>query len=151
MGNFGRCERLKCPYGTVGDRLWIRETWAVGKCGDGYKPGELHPGTWKMDNGGLWYPADGTLPSTPISPRGKTRPSIFMPRWASRLTLEVTGIRVEPVQGITNQDALAEGIDGLTLGQPPRIDFASLWNFTNGEGAWDRNDWVWVVEFRKVD
>src|SRR5579872_691779 len=98
------------PFGAIGDRLWVRETWAAGKCADGLAPSMLHPGTWTGDNGGLWFPADGTEPRHAISPRGKTRVSIHMPRWASRIALEVTGVRVERLNDIDEQDALAEGI-----------------------------------------
>jgi hypothetical protein len=101
---------VRSGQGAPGDRLWVRETWAVGACADSLLPAELHPGTWLNDNGGLWYPADNTEPKHPISPRGKTRVSIHMPRWASRVSLEVVSIRYERLSSITADDALAEGI-----------------------------------------
>lgn len=103
-------DAVGCPYGKPGDRLWVRETWAVGVCADALKPSALDAGTWKRDNGGVWYLADGTQPATPISARGKWRPSIFMPRWASRIILEITQIRVERLQHISTEDIIAEGI-----------------------------------------
>lgn len=105
---------IHCPYGQPGDRLRVLETWAVGKCADGFKPLELHPGTWLKDNGGLWYAADDAVPAHPISERGKWRAGRFMPAylntWASRITLEITGVRVERVQDISEADAIAEGL-----------------------------------------
>lgn len=88
------------------------------------------------------------------------RPSLHMPRWASRITLEVTGVRVERLQEISEADARAEGLstapggwwsgaDGQA-GATPRAAFALLWNSINGADSWNENPWVWVVEFRRV-
>lgn len=81
----------------------------------------------------------------------KWRPSIHMPRWASRITLEVTGVRVERLQDISEADALAEGVtfDPL-MHTNPREAYMHLWNAINGPGSWYANPWVWVVEFRKL-
>jgi hypothetical protein len=97
------------------DRLWVRETWAVGACAEGLKPIELSPQCWLHENGGCWYRAEGE-PRTPISPRGAWRPAIHMPRWVSRLTLTVTDVRVQRLQDITEADAVAEG--AMTLDEP---------------------------------
>jgi hypothetical protein len=154
----------------VGDRLWVRETWAVGKCADGFKPSQLAPRVWKVDNGGIWLPADGTEPKTPISPRGKTRPGIFMPRWASRLTLEVTAVRAERLQDISEEDARAEGVPWVTghghitpfeLQCDPgysmylncREGFEVLWSTIHkpdGPHGWNKNPWVWAYTFRRI-
>lgn len=129
---------FNCPYGVPGDRLWVKE--AIGKSHQ-YPDGTVDS----------YYVADDAMTVGDRWPWKRPRLNgMFCPRGLSRITLEVTGVRVERVQDISNEDALAEGIDGLTLGQPPRIDFASLWNDTNGKGAWDRNDWCWVVDFKRI-
>lgn len=164
--------KSRCPYGIPGDLLWVRETWAVGKCADGLKPRELSRRCWIYENGGLWY--EGQEPTHPISPRGAPRSSMFMPRWASRLTLEITDVRVERLQDISKSDAEAEGIeyairpfgdwklipgiwdfeglvnDGEQRGDPPpAIKYAYLWNSINAKAGtrWADNPWVWVLTF----
>lgn len=136
--------RDRCPYGQTGDRLWVRETW-------------LHI------EGGCIYDAAGGLmdshdPETiyradrPHYP-GPWKPAIHMPRWASRITLEVTGVRVERLHEISEADAIAEGVNNslhLPGGRFARENFAHLWWTINGDGSWEANPWVWVVEFRRV-
>jgi hypothetical protein len=121
-------EGQPCPYGEVGDRLWVRETWKP--CFD--------------DGIGTEYRADkrGCC--------GPWKPSRFMPRNRSRITLEITGIRVERVQDITEADAKAEGIN---YGCDSVDWFQELWNSINAKRGfgWDANPWVWVVEFRKTE
>ncbi|HEY8606685.1 MAG TPA: hypothetical protein VIM12_06195 [Noviherbaspirillum sp.] len=165
-------DAIRCPYGIPGNRLWVKETWAAGQCADGLAPSQLHPGTWLQENGGLWYPADGTAPARPISPRGKTRVSIHMPRWASRITLEITCVRVERLNGCSDADAIAEGIDRVENNfgngpaycdyrmkdpkdtsewlRSPVASYRTLWEQINGAGSWDLNPWVWVVEFKRI-
>lgn len=156
------CHQFKCPYGKPGDLLWVREAWSVGKCADGLKPSELSPGVWLRDNGGLWL--EGHEPKHPISPRGVKRPSMFMPRWASRLTLELTDVRVERLQDISDADAIADGVwqppfheitcdDESCRGCPSaRKRYRSLWIEINGKGtgddSWASNPWVWALTFR---
>lgn len=147
--------RQECPYGQPGDRLWVKETWAVGKCADGLKPSMLHAETWLSDNGGLWYAAGGE-PKHPISPEGKTRASLFMPRWASRITLEITGIRVKRLHNISESDARAEGtpgghgvIPGYGYNATAGEHYRWLWKSLHGADSWDANPFVWVVEFRR--
>lgn len=149
-----------CPYGTPGDLLWVRETWSVGKCADGLSPTCLHIGTWIKDNGGCWYAAGGE-PAHPISPKGKVRSSLHMPRWASRLTLEVTRVRVERLQDISEADAIGEGMLTVSLpasgpstergkpsiGSNPRRRFEHVWSGINGTESWAKNPWVWAVTF----
>lgn len=161
------------PRFEVGDRLWVRETWAVGKCADGLKPSYLSPGCWKHDNGGCWYRADDAQPATPISPRGNWRPSLFMPRWASRLTLTATDVRVQRLQEISEEDALAEGVKkvrdhcyvvegfGYDLSglchSSPTTAYAILWDGINQKAGkrWDDNPWIvactFRVELRNID
>ncbi len=137
-GSFG----WKCPYGIPGDRLWVRETWQV------------------LDNS-VRFATDGDYDVVNPKP---WRPSIHMPRWASRLMLEVISVRVERVQKISEADAIAEGItkdearEYVYIGHPPSDEayaaaYADLWQKIYGkrEGcAWSDNPYVWVVEFRKI-
>jgi hypothetical protein len=144
---------MPCPYGKPGDRLWVRETFGHGceLCGVRF-PLAPH----------LKYKADGNKCGCSVA----WRPSIHMPRWASRLTLEVTAVRVERVADISEADARAEGItDGgcLTCGKnepcgcdDPKPDardsFVWLWDSINAERGygWSVNPFVWVVEFKVV-
>ena len=131
-------KRLRCPYGQPGDRLWVRESWW--ECTD--------------NNDSPKYVADGPPPTTDRRQYRK-RPSIHMPRWASRITLKVKAVRVERVQEIRREDALAEGVSG---GCGPNYDFAlfgfkRLWDSINAKRGfgWDVNPWVWVIEFEPLD
>ena len=120
-----------CPYGKTGDQLWVRETWRVnGNAHDYARAGKESvfyraDEDWNVDAG--W------------------RPSIFMPRWASRITLEVTDVRVERLQNVSHEDGRAEGFDSLD-------GFALLWDRINEKRGygWHANPWVWAVEFRAV-
>lgn len=142
----------KCPYGRPGDLLWVRETWASHKSLDGTKPSEF-----PNAEAPLSYRADGIHQPK----RGRWRPSIHMPRWASRISLKVTAVRAERVQDISEDDALAEGVSSddprCDLIDPPpysyaRTNFALLWDKINeGRGySWESNPWVWVIEFALV-
>jgi len=135
---------IKSPFGTVGDRLWVRETWGQVSFG---KPHH------SLD---CFYRADGD--SSRVL---KWHPSIHMPRWASRINLEITAVRVERVQDITEEDAIKEGVNGGCLNcgvkapcgcSMPRPDFrdgfAFLWQSIYDN--WDTNPWVWVYTFRRV-
>ncbi len=99
----------------------------------------------------------------------KWKPSIHMPRWASRITLEVTGVRVERLQDISEEDAIAEGVEcweerGYDDAQDfyrnyhtggdlftAKASYRTLWESINGPGSWERNDWVWVIEFKRIE
>ncbi len=158
------------PY-APGDRLWVRETWAAGACANGLAPSCLHPAFWLHDNGGLWYAADEAEPAHPVTPKGPNRPGIHMPRWASRLTLHVTNVRVQRLQEISEADARAEGIEPREIRPVHDIDqpaetwwfgtengrasaksaFRDLWDSLNAERApWASNPWVVAVSFRPV-
>lgn len=118
---------VRCPYGQLGDRLWVRETW--GACA-----------------GSPVYRADdnATCPDG-----GRWKPSIHMPRWASRITLEVTGVRVERLQDISEEDAIAEGVPEQR-GDP--WAFQCLWDSINGARercSWAANPWVWAITFSR--
>lgn len=132
-----------CPYGQPGDRLWVRETFGHFERKENFAPGCE-----------VFYRADGE--SLAVEP---WRPSIHMPRWASRITLEVTGVRVETLQDIDLADALAEGISdtgALILDSAgneqvgPIAEYAVLWEQINGPDSWAANPWVWVIEFRRL-
>lgn len=133
---------LRCPYGQPGDRLWVREAFRFVDLVDDCAPHELDAGCR------AWYEADA-----PHQPGfGRLRPGMFMPRWASRITLEVTAARVERLQDISRGDAMAEGcpFPNMAKGDDPRQWYAQLWNDINGPGSWDANPWVWVVEFKRA-
>ncbi|QYG03854.1 hypothetical protein [Massilia sp. NP310] len=156
--------RLNCPYGQPGDRLWVRETF--GEVYDWCDHPEM-PGApterWHID----WkYRADGE-PDRPHLEGAWTgwKPSIHMPRAASRILLEVVSVHVERLQDISQEDAAAEGITdpGCTnCGEPEakcacsfpmpdyRDAYAYLWGQINGPDSWLANPWVWVVEFKRV-
>jgi len=131
-----------CPYGVPGDRLWVRETWAAPAAWDNAPP-RLIP-----EPQPIWYRCTG---SASVYQPGRWRPSIHMPRWASRITLEVLSVRVERVQGITEGDARAEGVGlGLpTEGLSCYTMFGRLWDTINAKRgySWESNPWAWVVEF----
>lgn len=168
-----RCEGAPvqlCPYGRPGDRLWVRETWRAHKAFDLVAPSKLP----KIN--GLHYEADGPLPK--FWDAGKRRPSIHIPRWASRITLEITGVRCERLLQISADDAKAEGLGCVTKdgslykygipdldGLPgndnhgwhwkewerdPRNAYHKLWEQINGPGSAVADPWVWVVEFKRV-
>ena len=119
----------RCPYGQVGDRLWVREAWAV------------HPET-----GSLLYRADDDALENI-----RWKPSIYLPRKHSRILLEMTSIKVERLQAISREDALAEGTDSDPAAADPIGSFAKYWDYINGVESWETNPWVWVVGFRKVE
>lgn len=149
---------VDCPFGKVGDRLWVREAWRTVAEANDLAPRNLSAAHR------FWYEADAPHPLG----YGKLRPSIHMPRIASRILLEITGVRVERLQNISEADAQAEGVervvagvgwrrycdpDSEEVGVPPcgdaRRSFRSLWKFINGDESWNANPWVWVVEFRR--
>lgn len=149
---------IACPYGEAGDRLWVRETFRVtGASGYGgvtnavsieYRAGgaKIFPATWEQ-----YDKAAGNTEGW--------RPSIVLPRWASRITLEVVSVRIERVQDITPQDAAAEGFDlhswserGV-LSRDALMGFRDLWDKLNGPRGfgWDSNPFVWVISFRRIE
>jgi hypothetical protein len=151
---------FKCPFGVVGDRLWVRETFRIFNSLD--ECSHYDPCSCGQYNGKPIYRAD-------CDDESKWKPSIYMPRWASRLTLEITNIRVERLQEITEEDVKAEGLldsNGIHLsecflagrGMTDRCDcgdcsdkehFEKLWDSINKDRApWASNPWVWVLEFR---
>lgn len=145
---------MPCPYGQPGDQLWVREAWRAPLAFELTKPNGIPKGS------PIVFQADGAG-SLPHCNAGKLRPSMFMPRWASRLTLEIISVRVEQLQAISEADAIADGIDpteakttlasiGMQDISGPVAEYSVLWEQINGTGSWDANPWVWVVEFKKV-
>nr|GAT44594.1 predicted protein [Mycena chlorophos] len=178
-----------CPYGNVGDRLWVKETWgaitgtwdendnlvdwnpdrpaqAIREMpyGNGYYTGHV---IYRADGEHEWAGDDDGYGE----PRSAWKPSIHMPRAASRIILEVTDVRVELLQDTTDSDAEAEGIERRVIGDgwreygldprdeaagtPPmlsaRDSFRSLWESLNGAGSWEATPWVWRVEFKQIE
>lgn len=136
---------LPCPYGQAGDRLWVREAWRVIDLADVFAPREITAASR------IWFEADGPHGL----PAGRYRHARFMPRWASRVTLEVTGVRVERLQDISEADAVAEGVDaarylGFGLDRAHARAYSDLWESLHGPGSWDANPWVWVVAFGRI-
>lgn len=163
FGNFGRAERVKCPFGQPGDHLYLREAWKVRAGLNNQKPSEIPEDT------PVWYLADGPWDDTAHPMEGipgKYRHARFMPRWASRITLEITGVRVERITEISEEDAIAEGLmpyavyGGRTVSwkindasftyTDPVNAFRDLWESTY-PGSWERGDFVWVIDFKKVE
>lgn len=147
-----------CPYGDTGDTLWVRETWCQGA--DDGRQVPLRMATLYRADGEHVTLSDGdgfTQTNRDGSEKSPWRPSIHMPRWASRITLRITDVRVERLQDISEHDARAEGMssewdDYERYGQsePYRYGFSAIWNTINGPGAWDDNPWVWVLSFERV-
>ena len=132
---------VRCPFGKDGDNLWVRETWAAQHGLDDTRPREMIQANTRLhyaateDRGGLLW-----------------RPSIHMPRWASRITLEITGIRVERLNEISRGDAMEEGcpFPNMASGPDPIKWFSDLWESITGEGSWNANPYVWVIEFTRI-
>jgi hypothetical protein len=169
-----------CPYGKPGDRLWVRETWGVinrdfdehGNMVD-WKPDRPASAIREMrfgqgyHSGHVIYRADGEALWVGYDDGGGDnlsawKPSIHMPRIATRILLEIPDVRVERLEEITGDQAEAEGVDAAMCqlyleSSPSRFEckeavihgFAGLWESINGAGAWDANPWVWVVEFKR--
>ncbi|MGP7401932.1 hypothetical protein ACTZSP_19050 [Klebsiella pneumoniae] len=183
-GNHVRSKLFSSPFGAFGERIWVRETWATLGNEDGcyvdwednlckgdersaariyrasceQRPGDY--GLWSIPDDAYWKPH-----TKEHKFEGAWRPSIHMPRWASRILLEITDVRVERLNAISEEDARAEGIiDGgcLNCGEPepcgcanPEPDatdaFAYLWQSIYGQDNWNANPWVWVIEFKRVE
>lgn len=162
----------------AGDRLWVRETWRTAAALDALSPTKIAAACLRAGYETPWAPLhyeanDGSLPRLdPVQWQGwsaRARPAIHMPRWASRLTLDVVSVRAERLQDIDDADARREGVGALddyhdaieyagnvvrcgTAGIPRGV-FASLWDSINGKrpgASWDANPWVWRVEFKRA-
>ncbi|HGF5556451.1 hypothetical protein [Klebsiella pneumoniae] len=184
-GNHVRSKLFSSPFGAVGERIWVRETWATLGNEDGcyvdwednlckgdersaariyrasceQRPGDY--GLWSIPDDAYWKPH-----TKEHKFEGAWRPSIHMPRWASRILLEITDVRVERLNAISEEDATAEGVppagsllpDYLGTFLTPKGDFATakvafqrLWESIYGEESWKANGWVWVISFKRVE
>lgn len=166
-GAHGETWHQGSPHGQPGDRLWVRETWRAFERPEDGADGVLFAAD------GSFREIDNTLEASEqwaaAYSNGKHldhwRPSIFMPRWASRLNLEITGVRVERLQDISESDAAAEGADEAFgrhpdqwsnhgtpegVGMSRKLGFRLLWETTYGAECWNQNPWVWAVEFTKL-
>jgi hypothetical protein len=160
---------IGCRYGRIGDHLWVRETWRCEELASGQDgvrfaaDNSFH----KIEN--TVAASDAWLESYLSDKPDKWRPSIFMPRWASRISLEVVNIRVERVQQISREDAKAEGMshvwdwnkdrykkhpEHFTRGvlNPYVANYSVLWDELNAKRGfgWDVDPWVWVIEFKRL-
>ena len=145
---------IRCPYGVPGEtRLWVRETWGTTDadapgCPDGRKPQQGDRLCYRAD------PADDYQWGAGLPSQGNFvwRPSIHMPRWASRILLELTEVRVQRVAEISTEDAVAEGFE---MGHPagPIHWFQGLWDSINAERGfgWDTNPFVWCLTFKRIE
>lgn len=145
-----------CPHGDIRDRLWVRETFIQGVEYDDGCPTSKEKTWYRASDPDLTWDNDNeTEHNNP-----PWRPSIHMPRKLSRITLEITGVRVQRLQEISEDDAQAEGFHGpLTgtdwggvnqIGRSPKECLSELWDIINGPGAWDENPWVWAITFKRV-
>lgn len=164
----------KTPFSefNVGDRLWVRETFCYAWNEDDHICDKDGNPVWDAKDAHIYYAASET------NVDGKWKPSIHMPRWASRILLEITNIRVERLNDISEVDAIAEGVEPIIIQDNIPVDggwtradlhlwkgyknkerafretakdsFTSLWQEINGTDSWTVNPWVWVVEFKII-
>jgi hypothetical protein len=153
--------KIRCPYGKPGDLLWVKETWRV-HGGEEYEYQKLQSSVIYKADAELVYPDYGISYCW--------RPSIHMPRWASRITLRIKNLRVRRLQDISEADAVSEGIERIQCngiyertqdrykdytgenwqGLGATGSYESLWESINGRGSWEDNPWVWVIEFERI-
>ena len=159
---------VECPYGKPGDRLWVREAWT-----SGYQDGcwgTAFRADMTFVQGKRAHPKGPHFHAKELGDHVRWRPSIHMPRWASRITLEITEVRVQRLQEISGDDALSEGVSVTPFWTPkevegkpfeekwwddfyfhqnyPQIAFQRLWESINGEVSWQANPWVWAISFK---
>jgi hypothetical protein len=171
----GHKQFFSCPYGQPGDRLWVRETWCdvnlQGAPGIAYRADDdirdlMAEPSFHDEDGAFNYGDERVKPyhfavwSEDLfsGAEGRWRPSIHMPRWASRITLEIINVRVERLKDISEGDAEKEGCAPAFLdefgnvGGVPfyRRGFCKLWREINGHDSWEANPWVWVIEFKRI-
>ncbi|WP_370977233.1 hypothetical protein [Enterobacter ludwigii] len=140
-GGWGGLVGDACPFGDVGDRIWVRETWA--EAGASAQDLKLYRAN---------YPAHVPTHYENVPPVEDVRwtPSIHMPRWASRILLEITDVRVEQLNDISEEDARSEGISGSSA-RDVKEAYAALWRSIYGSDSWRANPWVWVIKFKRIE
>lgn len=159
---------VDCPYGQPGSRLWLKETWQYADWTDDGYPFIRYaannetkliesgiPDAWEQKLEDAWcrLSTDANYAIDQKAADRVWRPSIFMPRWASRITLKVTAVRVERLQNISENDALAEGVESWKRGETyeaAKSKYAALWESINGPGSWAKNPWVWALSFKRI-
>lgn len=146
-------EAIPCPFGQPGDRLWVRETFQQVAHFTTDESGETYAVKFKRPKE-ISYVADGLATGSTGMRSGwsSKKPAIHMPRWASRITLEIVNVRVERLQEIDAADAVAEGMPQFEA-TPPDFLFRNLWHTihaADGPNGWNANPWVWVIEFRRL-
>ena len=151
-----------CPFGAVGDRIWVREAFRVHS-----RATDVATLVYKASERNSWTEQTRRVPvavcNKPATPE-KWTPSLHMPRWASRILLEITDVRVERLNAINEHDAQAEGVAKLRGGfwkhyQPgwtqhqlsARGSFVTLWKSIYGDESWNSNPWVWVIKFKRIE
>lgn len=149
FGASDESEGRRCPYGQPGDRLWVRETFDPIYGQD--PPDRVIEIDYKAD----WVPHGNRWRMKDVIGGRRWTPSIHMPRWACRILLEITAIRVERLQDISEADAWAEGVNPSEVAEIPSSDgatavFSLHWEKIYGPGSWNVSPWVWVIEFQQV-
>ncbi|HCI6678690.1 TPA: hypothetical protein NPP42_001886 [Klebsiella pneumoniae] len=138
-----------CPFGAVGDRIWVREAFRVHS-----RATDVATLVYKASERNSWTEQTRRVPvavcNKPATPE-KWTPSLHMPRWASRILLEITGVRVERLRSMSQDDARAEGVIAASGPMEAGLAFRELWDSIYGEESWKANPWVWVIEFKRVE
>ncbi|HCD5021076.1 TPA: hypothetical protein NBS73_004722 [Klebsiella pneumoniae] len=140
---------ISCPFGAVGDRIWVREAFRVHS-----RATDVATLVYKASERNSWTEQTRRVPvavcNKPATPE-KWTPSLHMPRWASRILLEITGVRVERLRSMSQDDARAEGVIAASGPMEAGLAFRELWDSIYGEESWKANPWVWVIEFKRVE
>ncbi|HDU5940835.1 TPA: hypothetical protein RFW12_004387 [Klebsiella variicola] len=142
---------ISCPFGAVGDRIWVREAFRVHS-----RATDIATLVYKASERNSWTEQTHRVPvavcNKPATPE-KWTPSLHMPRWASRILLEITDVRVERLKSISDGDAIREGCSTADMksGDCVADVFARLWASIYGAESWNANPWVWVIEFKRVE
>ncbi|HFG1039689.1 TPA: hypothetical protein ACGEHF_003611 [Klebsiella pneumoniae] len=148
LGN-GQMVSIICPHGKPGDRIWVREAFRVHS-----RATDVATLVYKASERNSWTEQTHRVPvavcNKPATPE-KWTPSLHMPRWASRILLEITGVRVERLRSMSQDDARAEGVIAASGPMEAGLAFRELWDSIYGEESWKANPWVWVIEFKRVE
>ncbi|WP_031521249.1 hypothetical protein [Siccibacter colletis] len=140
-----------CPFGQPGDRIWVRETFRVHS-----RATDVATLVYKASERQIWTEQTHRVPVSVCNKPAvieKWTPSIHMPRWASRILLEITDVRVERLNSISEEDAKAEGAptECCVIGDKHFLGFRSLWKDIYGDDSWQANPWIWVIEFKRIE
>ncbi|MGP2059863.1 hypothetical protein ACRZ41_014770 [Klebsiella pneumoniae] len=138
-----------CPFGAVGDRIWVREAFRVHS-----RATDVATLVYKASERNSWTEQTRRVPvavCNKLATPEKWTPSLHMPRWASRILLEITGVRVERLRSMSQDDARAEGVIAASGPMEAGLAFRELWDSIYGEESWKANPWVWVIEFKRVE